>query len=150
MRMRHSSWTIPILLGALAACTESASLEDSSVMTVTTSSTATAPSELPAEPRPGQRVRLTRAQAVGTDAEYRFRLVGGEEGPTSLFLVIGRGASESEYFVDRCDEFDTDEFLPEGLLMPVVCDGRRIVLVEENGQFVVRGGRRTVKVPVSS
>jgi hypothetical protein len=64
-----------------------------------------------------------------------------------LFFVVADNAAEHEYFVDRCDSVDTDEFLPEGLLTPVLCDGRRIVLVEEDGHYVVRGAGREVTVP---
>ncbi len=136
-----------------AGCTDSTTPGSEVVAAPANTSARTAPRYTGRqEPRPGQTIMLSRRDAVGSDAEYRFRMIGSETGPTTLFLVLNdpKREKETEYFIDRCTSIDTDEFLPEGLLMPVLCDGRRIVLDAEDGAFVVRGGARQVRVPMSS
>lgn len=151
MYSKSVSLVVPVLLSlVLTGCTDMVALQDSSVTSANRTGVEQHRQEILARPYTDNIVMLSRKEAIGTDEECRFRMIGSETGPTSLFLVICRGESESEYFVDRCADIDTDEFLPEGLLMPIRCDGRRIVLTAEDGSFVVRGGSRQVNVPMSS
>lgn len=97
----------------------------------------------------GSRV-VSMPNASGPDVnDYRFRMKGSDTGPTTIYLVVGQGSNEREYFLDSCRSMDTDEFLPEGLLTPILCDGRRIVLHEEGGSYVVYGAAHSVTVPAS-
>jgi hypothetical protein len=97
----------------------------------------------------GSRV-VSMPDAIGLDVnDYKFRIKGSDTGPTTIYLVVGQGSEEREYFLDSCRSMDTDEFLPEGLLTPILCDGRRIVLHEEGGSYVVYGAAHSVTVPAS-
>ena len=122
----------------LPGCTESAS-----------SYRAELKQDSPSPNRVGSRV-VSLPDVSGLDVnDYKFRMKGSDTGPTAIYLVVGQGANEREYFLDSCRSMDTDEFLPEGLLTPILCDGRRIVLHEEGGAYVVYGAAHSVTVPAS-
>ena len=98
----------------------------------------------------GSRV-ITLQEPIGVDVnDYKFRMKGSDVGPTTIYLVVGQGPHEREYPLDTCTSLDTDEFLPEGLLTPILCDGRRIVLHQEGASYAVHGARNDVTVPISA
>lgn len=80
-------------------------------------------------------------EASGGDRpDYGLRLVESEAGETTVYVFMREGAGEREVLIDRCAEVAVDKANPEGLLLPVDCDGKRIVVEDEDGRLVVYKG----------
>jgi hypothetical protein len=70
---------------------------------------------------------------------YGLRLRGEEDDKTSVHVFLRDKGTEREVLVDRCSDADVDTRSPEGLLLPIDCDGRRLVLRDERGKLVMTG-----------
>ncbi len=79
---------------------------------------------------------------------YGLRLDGEGSSVTDVSVFTRRGNRERDVLVDRCRHADVDTGSPEGLLLPVNCDGRRLVLVEEDGALVMQGAQNARRIPL--
>jgi hypothetical protein len=102
----------------LAACAETTPATDLSVLSAT--STAAASDPMPT---------------------YGLRLRGEGAGMTSVSVFVRYRDEEREVLADRCTEARVDRSSPEGLLLPIDCDERRLVLQEERGRLVMPQAR---------
>lgn len=119
MRDLHGVILAAGMLAALAGCAEPPPLEHRAV----------------ADPPASDKPRPLPA--------YGLRLRSEHAETTAVYVFLRERGTEREVLVARCRDAAVETASPEGLLLPVMCDGRRLVLHREDGRLVMRNGRRT-------
>ncbi len=99
--------------------------------------TATTPASGPSAARSAT---LAGAEAAPMPT-YGLRLQGEQAGTTSVSVFVRNEGEEREILADRCTKAEVDRASPDGLLLPIDCDGRRLVLRDEKGRLVMPNAR---------
>ncbi len=92
---------------------------------------------------PGDAPSLTTSRPA-----YGLRLDSEGYSVTDISVFTRRGDRERDVLVDRCRNADVDTGSSEGLLVPIDCDGRRLVLKEEGGALVMQGAQNGRRIPL--
>ena len=93
------------------------------------------------EPGPARAASGERAVPAG-QRFLALRVSGLTSGNGSVYLVQSDGAAEQAMLISHCRTVEIDRARPEGLLLPVHCDGQRITVHNNAGRILVRRGER--------
>lgn len=77
---------------------------------------------------------------------YGLRLTGDDGDSTSVHVFLRKGGAERQVLADRCATAEVDWRRPEGLLLPIRCDGRRLVLRDIGGKLIMYGTRQPIVI----
>ena len=81
----------------------------------------------------------TAGAEAGAGRNYvALRVSGLVAGNGSVYLVDRDRSGERSALIGRCREVSVDRLHPEGLLLPVQCDGQRITVHRRSGRLVVQ------------
>lgn len=90
------------------------------------------------DPEADSSSRLSDRATLAGRSFLAMKVTGLQSGNGAVYLVRGDVGGERAELVSRCRSVEIDRVHPEGLLLPVHCDGQRITVHNKAGQLVLR------------